>query len=384
MQVIHTISSLSIASGGPTQSVYCTVKGLHVHKSHVEIFDILTYQPDSNDQLISTEDFIITLPKGITSFVYSTAYKQYLKTHPYDLYHAQGIWQYPTYLTAKIARKRKKPYIITPRGMLYPQALNVSKRKKQLFLKLFLLNDLNKATAIHATCTEEMLHLRNLGIKSPIAVISNPINISETIPFSGTDRFRLGYLGRVHPRKNIERLLYVWNKLNLDSMDAELVIIGDGDEQYMDFLKSEQTRLKLKNIVFTGFLSSEAKENALNSLSYLVVPSDFENFGMIVPEALIEGIPVIASKGTPWEELNTYHCGWWVDNDVDTLAGTIEIAINTPEDIRKQMGENGKRLVKENYSVEVVAGKMKRLYEWILSGGEKPEFVYLKDEWTKS
>jgi glycosyltransferase involved in cell wall biosynthesis len=56
-------------------------------------------------------------------------------------------------------------------------------------------------------------------------------------------------------------------------------------------------------------LTGEAKENTLNSLSYLVVPSDFENFGMIIPEALIKGIPVIASKGTTWEELNTHHCG---------------------------------------------------------------------------
>ena len=51
---------------------------------------------------------------------------------------------------------------------------------------------------------------------------------------------------------------------------------------------------------------------------------DFENFGMIVTEALSVGTPVIASLGTPWEELNIHRCGWWVNNDVDTLAQTIE------------------------------------------------------------
>ena len=40
------------------------------------------------------------------------------------------------------------------------------------------------------------------------------------------------------------------------------------------------------------------------------------------------------------------------------------------------MGMNGKRLMRENYSVEVLGEKMKRLYEWILNGGYKPEFVY--------
>jgi glycosyltransferase involved in cell wall biosynthesis len=108
----------------------------------------------------------------------------------------------------------------------------------------------------------------------------------------------------------------------------------------------------------------------------LVVPSDFENFGMIIPEALIQGIPVIASKGAPWEELNTHHCGWWVDNDVDTLAATIDKAIHLPENDRIEMGKRGQKLVKNNYSVEVVSKKMIQLYNWILTGGEKPEFVY--------
>jgi len=374
MKILHTISSLSVNTGGPTQSVFYTVKGLREQNLDVTI---LTYQPDLDDKLISTKNFIITLPKGKTSFVYSPAYKQFLRVHQYDLYHLQGIWQYPTYVTEKIARKYNKPYIITPRGMLYPQALDVSKHKKQFFLKLFLMNSLNKAAVVHATCMEEMQHLRNLGVRSPIAVISNPINIPKTITIFNPDKLRFGYLGRVHPRKNIERLLYVWDKLNLDKTDAELVIIGDGDKQYMDFLKYEQTRLNLKNIVFTGFLSGETKANVLSSLSYLVVPSDFENFGMIIPEALIKGIPVIASKGTPWEELNTYNCGWWVNNDVDTLVETIHKAIETSENIRIEMGKRGQELVKNNYSIEVVAKKMTQLYDWILNGGEKPKFVYL-------
>jgi glycosyltransferase involved in cell wall biosynthesis len=377
MKILHTTPSLTLSNGGPTQSVYYTVQGLRAHKWDV---DILTYQPCPGDKLISTEDFIIALPKSKTAFAYSPAYRHYLKIHPYDLYHIQGIWQYYAYITAKTARKYNKPYIMTPRGMLYPQALNVSKQKKQFFLKWFLLNDLNKASVVHTTCMEEMQHLRNLGVKSPIAVIPNPVNISKNnFQFSiFNSQIKIGYLGRVHPRKNIERIIYAWKNLENKTIDKELVIIGSGDDRYLQFLKDETACLKLKNVVFTGFLSGEAKENALNSLSYLVVPSDFENFGMIIPEALIKGIPVIASKGTPWEELNTHNCGWWVSNDVNSLTETIQKAIDTPEDIRIEMGRRGQELIKNNYSIEIVAKKMVRLYDWILNGSEKPEFVYLK------
>jgi glycosyltransferase involved in cell wall biosynthesis len=108
-----------------------------------------------------------------------------------------------------------------------------------------------------------------------------------------------------------------------------------------------------------------------------VVPSDFENFGMIIPEALICGIPVIASKGTPWKELKTHNCGWWVDNDVNTLADIVQRAINLPEETRQEMGKRGQELIKNNYSVEVVSKKMIQLYNWILNYVEKPEFVYI-------
>ncbi|GHT53478.1 glycosyl transferase family 1 [Bacteroidia bacterium] len=375
MKILHTTPNLSLSYGGPTQSVFYTVEGLRVQGLDV---DILTYQPDIHDRLIADDEYIIALPLGKSSFVHSSGYKHYLKNHSYDLYHAQGIWQYPTSIAAKIARKQNKPYIITPRGMLYPQALAASKLKKQIFLKLFLLNDLNKAATVQATCEEEMHHLRNVGVKTPIAVIPNPIHVQDRLPYAMRNaQFKLGYLGRVHPRKNIERIIYAWEKSGNKTTNSELVIIGDGDKSYLDFLKAETTRLNLKNVVFTGFLSGEAKEKMLNALSYLVVPSDFENFGMIIPEALTKGIPVIASKGTPWEELNTHRCGWWVDNDVDTLAATIEQALQLPKTTRIEMGRRGQELVKNNYSVEVVAKKMIRLYEWILSGGQKPEFVYL-------
>ncbi|MDR1683433.1 MAG: glycosyltransferase [Candidatus Symbiothrix sp.] len=380
MKILYTISYLGISGGGPSQSIYYTVKGIREMSLTT---DILTYQPASNDKFISKEDYIIALPNKKLPFSYSPEYRQFLQKNPYDIYHAQGVWTYPTFITAKLARYCNKPYIITPRGMLYPQALAISKLKKQIFLKLFLMNDLNKAACVHATCMEEMQHIRNLGVESPIAVIPNPVSIHDFKGHETFKSFQIGYLGRVHPRKNIERLLYVWDKLNLNQTNVELVIIGDGNKQYMDFLKAEQAKLNLKNVVFTGFLTGKAKENTLNSLSYLVVPSDFENFGMIIPEALIKGIPVIASTGTPWEELNTHNCGWWVDNDVDTLAETIQKAIDTPENERVEMGKRGQGLVKNNYSVEVVAKKMIRLYDWMLNGGAKPEYVYLLENQNK-
>jgi glycosyltransferase involved in cell wall biosynthesis len=376
MKIIHTISSMGINSGGPALSTFLTVKGLRDKDVSAEI---ATYQvSEKSDKLISSEDFIHVLSPGDNKFAYSKHLKTFLlQNKQYNIFHSQGVWQYPTYITAKIARKLNKPYIITPRGMLYPQDLAKGKLKKSIFLKLFLLNDLQKATCIHATCIEEMEHLRNLEIASPIAVIPNPIDIADIEkPVKAKTKLRVGYLGRVHPRKNIERLIYAWHQLRNDVNHGELVIIGDGDKQYLDFLKQESKRLQLNNVVFTGFLSGNEKEKTLNSLSFLVVPSDFENFGNIVTEALVKGIPVIASKGTPWRELNTHRCGWWIDNDIDTIAKTLKEAIALSKEEYQQMGVRGRALMKNNYSIEIVAQKMMQLYQWILKQGTKPEFVH--------
>ena len=374
MKILHIIPSIGVNSGGPALSTYLTVKGL---RDEAIDSDIVTLQvSEKSDKLISSENFIHALSPANNTFAYSKELKKYLLTNnQYDLYHIQGIWQYPSLITARIARKFDKPYIITPRGMLYPQDLIKGKLKKQIFLKLFLTTDLQKASCIHATSEEEMIHIRNLGVKSPIAIIPNPINIPEKST-TIKDKLRIGYLGRVHPRKNIERLLYAWEQLQHKNNDSELLIIGDGDKEYLQFLKKETKRLQLRSVVFAGFLSGEAKEKAFNSLSYLVVPSDFENFGNIVTEALSREIPVIASKGTPWQELETCRCGWWVDNDIATLTKAIETAIETPEEERTAMGKHGKKLMKENYSVKIVAEKMKQLYQWILNDREKPNFVY--------
>lgn len=52
---------------------------------------------------------------------------------------------------------------------------------------------------------------------------------------------------------------------------------------------------------------------------------------MTVAEALIAGTPVICTNTAPWEDLNTYHCGWWVDNDIDILAQTIRDVLQLPQ-----------------------------------------------------
>ena len=241
---------------------------------------------------------------------------------------------------------------------------------------MFQRRQLQQAACIHATCMEEMEYYRSLGLTNPVAVLPCPMECPEKMPPMYSDGVkRIGYLGRVHPRKRVERLIEIWHRLN---EPGELLIMGDGDPAYMQFLKKEVDRLKLKRVCFTGFVTGVKKSRLLASLTCLIVPSDFENCGIITPEALLQEIPVIASTGSPWQELDTYRCGWWVKNDIGTLTDTVRKALSLDEATLCEMGQRGRRLILDKYSVDVVSRQMKVLYDWVVGKGEKPDFVFLK------
>ncbi|RHS48984.1 glycosyltransferase [Tannerella sp. AF04-6] len=378
MKILHTISGLNISSGGPTSCTYNLIKGLR--DEGIEA-DILTLMPrDDSDKIIADDSFIKALPNDArTPLVYSSNFRRYLSSHiGYDLYHANGLWTCPTHFTAEIAKKQNKPCVIAPHGMLYPQALQVSAWKKKIVSTVFQRKDLETASCLQATCMAELEHIRAFGLNNPVAVIPNGLVIDDSLEIRKTSNSvrRFAFVGRLNRIKNVDLLLSAWSKLGDKTRNCELLIIGDGDTAYKKELEEFATANKLNNVRFLGFIMGKDLQKLVHSIDFQILPSKSENFGMVVPEALIQGAPVIASKGTPWSDLETFDCGWWVDNDIDTLISTLLIAINLSEQDRLGMGERGRTLVLRHYSIKSVSLRMKQLYEWLVYKNIKPEYVY--------
>ena len=378
MKVLYT-GTLDVNAGGPAFSTYNTMRGLNAIGVDTHV---LMYEMEKIGKLIGDDVPIHFAKMPIEHiFSYSPSYKKEIKAcGDFDIYQAQGVWLYNTYALVDVARKQGKPYVITPRGMLYPQDIAKSKPWfKKMSLKIRLLDDLNRAACVHVTCEDEMNHCRNLGVTSPIAIVPNPVEIKEYPKAKKNQVFRLGYLGRISRRKNVEGLIYAWSELR-DKVkeNAELLIIGGGDEEYMAFLKKEAARLNLSNVRFTGFISGQEKEAALSSLSVLAMPSEFENFGNVIVEGLVRGIPCIATTGAPWKDLVDFKCGWWVKYNQEAITDAVKAALGTSAKELDAMGVRGKQLMKDKYSIEAVAKQMKAVYEWILESGIKPNFIYTK------
>ena len=139
-----------------------------------------------------------------------------------------------------------------------------------------------------------------------------------------------------------------------------MTIAGSGDAAYSAALEQNARQLGLRERVrFAGEVRGEAKNELFAASDLAVFPSHTENFAMVVAEALAHGVPVIASKGTPWSGVEARGCGLWVENDPATLAAAIERMRGMP---LSEMGERGRRWMKEEFTWETVTREMLRLY----------------------
>jgi len=197
------------------------------------------------------------------------------------------------------------------------------------------------------------------------ALIPNGVEIPPRSEHrNGSRRLRLLFLGRIDPKKGVENLLAACQRLrNLDK-PWSLVIAGTGDAAYTASLEKNARALGVcGQITFLGEVRGQAKANLFAESDLAVFPSQTENFAMVVAEALAHGVPVIASKGTPWSGVEAQGCGLWVENDPATVAAAIERMSHMP---LREMGERGRRWMEEEFAWETVARRMLQLYGKLL------------------
>lgn len=380
MKILQTITDLNLSSGGAASATLNLFDELRRQEVNTTLLTLLPHYPNDRFMGSDRKGIVAFEYDGKTIFVYSRNLKRYLsENRGFDLYHANGIWTYPTHITARTAQKLKKPYIITVHGMLNENALKYTSLGKRAFLSLFQKEELSRAACIHATSKYEAECIRKAGINTPVAIIPNGINKNEICSCKKENDpiCRFAYIGRIDPVKNIETLLSAWYKAGFVKSDRELLIIGGcNDTCYLKKLLNFTNRYQLDNVRFIGQISHEETERMYATIKYLVLPSKSECFGMVVPEALGKGIPVIATEGTPWSELNDYRCGWWIKNNTDPLCDALVAAYSTSEKDYDEMSENGIKIVTEKYTIKGCAKKMKLLYEYILGiNNNKPDFI---------
>ena len=374
MKILSFVSSLDMSSGGPSRSVPMLVKGLAELGVDITLMTIRS----ENMNIHSLEGTSAKLKVLSPSFSRKEIAK-YLADERFELIQIQSMWEMPYHKVILEARKQNIPYIVTPRGMLEPWSLSQKKWKKMLAWWLYQRNDVQKSACVFTTAKMEAEHVSNLGITTCKAVIPNGIETDAYPCKSSVEgvKKQVLFLSRVHVKKGIELLFEAWKRLHSDYVDWQLLVIGNGEAEYIHSLENRVESLGLKDCIkILPPVFGEAKIKVYQESALFCLPSFSENFGMVIAEAMSCGTPVITTTNCPWEILNETNTGWCVDLSVENLERALREAMGMDANALYDMGQRASKFIFDNFDYRSVTRKTLRLYEWLLNSGEKPEFVY--------
>ncbi len=259
-----------------------------------------------------------------------------------------------------------KPVVWSVRGELNKNALIYSTKKKKVLLGLY--RKLGKNIVFHSTSESETNDIATLFPGFDQFMIPNYIQPNPRI--SPPIAKQILYIGRIHPIKGLTKLIEALS-LSQSFLKSEfkLVLAGKHEERhayYLEELKNDIEKYGLQDKVsFAGHVEGTAKETFYAASYCLVLPSETENFGNVVVEALNQGTPVIASTGTPWKILETYHCGLHVSNEPLSLAKAIDTMLGLNENVYGEMRRNAQKLVDAEFNIETQISKWINQYEHI-------------------
>ncbi len=379
LRAIHVVAGLDPRHGGPSYSVPRLCDALRARGTDVRILTVREANTPLDISITAyTQDFADIPFLRSLRFSSGLAKATRIAAQAYDVVHVHGLWLMPNVYAGNTAAASGRPLVVTPRGMLAREALAFSARKKRLFWRFLQKPAYARAAAWHATSQAEAEEIRAFGVRAPIAIIPNGIDIPHSPERSLPRRTRMHtllYLGRLHPIKRLPDLVAAWSRLAQERPDWVLRVVGPDEGGHRAELEKMVRQGGMPRVVFDGPVHGAEKERILQEADLFVLPTQNENFGLVVAETLAAGVPAIVSRGAPWSNLETERCGWWIEHGAEPLLEVLREATALPDTERHAMGLRGRAWMARDFGWETVGAKMSLVYQWVAGHGVRPDFV---------
>ncbi|MCL0082806.1 glycosyltransferase, partial [Dehalococcoidia bacterium] len=307
-------------------------------------------------------------------FLFSPSMKKWLQDNvqKFGIIHMHNFRTYQNIIAHHYLKEYEIPYVLQTHGSVLP--FFQKQRLKKLYDRVWGYRILKDASKVIAVTKMEAEQYKSMGVsEDKIEIIPNGIDLSEfeNLPKRGKFRKKWGidesqkiilYLGRIHQTKGMDLLVKAFAELSKDSDDVKLVIAGP-DDGYLPALKKLIKELKIGGkVVFTGPLYGTDKLRAHVDADVFVNPRADEIFGLVFLEASACGTPVICSQGCGIADVIDGHAGLAVPYDKDQLRDAI-IRILNDKELQRKFGEEGKRLVREEFGWDEVVRRVEEIYE---------------------
>ena len=308
-----------------------------------------------------------------------------------DLVHTHGIWTYLSVATVGWSKSNdgitSRPYLVSTHGMLDPWALHNSRWKKIMAAFVFERRHLENAACIHAVNNAEAAAIRTFGLRNPICVIPNGIevranNAADRVPPWAADmvgsRKVLLYLGRLHPKKGLSILLRGWKEASKREKGWVLVIAGWDQGGHRGELEQLVRELKITDSVqFAGPLFGEERETAYQNANAFILPSLSEGQPLVVLEAWSHGRAVLMTPECNLPEGFEKGAAVRMNATVEGAAEGLRRLFALDGPALQEMGRRGRDLVIANFSWPQIASQMFAVYNWLLGRSAVPDCVLL-------
>jgi len=279
--------------------------------------------------------------------------------------HINAVFSVPSVQAIAATSAAGRPWVLSTRGALEPAALGFGPvRKKRAWLRMWG-PFIRRATLFHATSVKEADSIREaMGNSAEVRIVPNGVDLpplrtrwdAGAIPM-------VAFIGRLHRVKALENLIDAVDLLRRRGHRLSLEIAGPApDDEYRHELIERIAARGLQSVArLVGEVRGADKQRFYERSRVCVLPSSTENFGNVVIEALGHGVPVVASRFTPWEELEEAQCGRWTGNSPRELADAIEPYVLSA-DLSRDHGLHGRALVERRYTWTAVARSMLSVY----------------------
>ena len=388
MKAAMLVSSLSRSAGGIYDASRWLARAVDAAPGQrMEVFGLQDSYTDQDAPGWGDVKVRTFQPRGPAAFGYAPGMLQDLRRFAPDLVHLQGLWMYPSVAALQWSCAAKGPSVISVHGMLDPWALRNSRWKKVLARVLYEDRNLRNAACLQAGSVSEYEAIRSAGFINPVAMVSNGVHLYEGAreqhpPPAWEATIRPGakvllFLGRMHPKKGLDLLLDAWKEATGGGDTGwALVIAGVGAESYEQQLRERSVALGIASSVhFVGPQYHDEKIASYCRADAMILPSYSEGIPMVVLDAWAHGLPVLMTQACNLSIGFDRGAAMRVETKVGSVSEGLRALFAMSDGQRGALGSHGQALAREEFSWDVITGRMVSVYEWALGGGERPACV---------
>src|SRR5690348_1419774 len=180
---VHVTPSVSRLGGGLFESVRHLSQTIHARSgASLTVLGIRDSRTRLDIRSWAPLDVRTVRPLGPRRFAYAPGLARQLNNCRPDLVHLHGLWRWPAIAVPQWARRARRPYLVSPHGMLEPWALAQASWKKRCALRLYMARCLRNAACLRATSPLEANAIRRAGFANPIALVPNGVLCPPRLP----------------------------------------------------------------------------------------------------------------------------------------------------------------------------------------------------------